>query len=133
MRRTLPRILMAAALLLAGERPAATQDPAKDAGHSSSAWRDETVKKILEGARAEVANGTVYYLENRYLVTRYLDGKKQKKKVYPWGDIPPDIGVCTDLVIRALRLIYRRCYKRAGRDLRVARAQILAMRREGKA
>lgn len=100
---------MAAAFLL-GESRAAIQDPGQgeDAAHASqipapSQWRDETVRKILEGARREVDNGTVYYIENRYLPTLYLDGKKQKKRVYPWGDIPPHIGVCTDLVIRALR------------------------------
>jgi uncharacterized protein YijF (DUF1287 family) len=107
-RRVILKALMAAALLLAGERRAAPQDggsPAEvpDPPAASPQWRDETVQKILEGARREVENGTVYYLENRYLATRYLDGVKQKKSVYPWGDIPPDIGVCTDLVIRALR------------------------------
>jgi uncharacterized protein YijF (DUF1287 family) len=45
---------------------------------------------ILEGARAEVANETRY--ENAYHV---ID--------YPGGDVPADSGVCTDLVIRAVR------------------------------
>jgi len=67
------------------------------------AWREKVVQDILAGARAEVDRKVPYYLENRYLKTFYLDGVKQKKPVYPWGDIPPDIGVCTDLVIRALR------------------------------
>lgn len=45
---------------------------------------------IVEGARAEAARGTPY-------VEQYI------KLAYPGGDVPPDTGVCTDLVIRALR------------------------------
>jgi uncharacterized protein YijF (DUF1287 family) len=45
---------------------------------------------IVEGALAEVENGTRY--EETYTI---LD--------YPGGDVPADIGVCTDLVIRAFR------------------------------
>lgn len=45
---------------------------------------------ILEGALAEVENETRY--EEEYMV---LD--------YPGGDVPANTGVCTDLVIRAVR------------------------------
>jgi len=77
--------------------------PGKHNTKISCSWRQEIVEKILEGARKEVEKKTVYFIENRYLKTTYLNGIDQKKQVYPWGDIPPDIGVCTDLVIRALR------------------------------
>ncbi len=66
-------------------------------------WRAQVVKGILEGARIEVKKKTPYFIENLYLATNYLHGKKIKKKVFPWGDIRPDLGVCTDVVIRALR------------------------------
>jgi hypothetical protein len=47
-------------------------------------------KRILEGAKKEVAKRTRY--QETYEV---LD--------YPMGDVPSEIGVCTDLVVRAFR------------------------------
>lgn len=49
-----------------------------------------TPARIVEGARKQLDWGTVY--DNRYV-----------KLTYPGGDLPKDRGVCTDVVIRALR------------------------------
>lgn len=47
-------------------------------------------RKIVEGARAEVERGVLY--DARYVSIPY-----------PGGDVPPDRGACTDVLIRALR------------------------------
>lgn len=49
---------------------------------------DETAQKIVDGSLAQL--GTKY-------TTGYFDIE------YPNGDLPPDQGVCTDVVVRALR------------------------------
>lgn len=49
-----------------------------------------TVSTLLTAARREVANGTRYVEEYHVLK-------------YPGGDVPPNTGVCTDLVVRAFR------------------------------
>lgn len=49
-----------------------------------------TAGLILEGARAEARLRTPYIMEYRTMK-------------YPGGDVPPDTGVCTDLVVRAFR------------------------------
>lgn len=49
-----------------------------------------TPDRIVEGARRQLDWGTVY--DNRYV-----------KLSYPGGDLPKDRGVCTDVVVRALR------------------------------
>jgi len=94
----LPILVIAALLARSATGPAQVKSAA-----TGPSWREKVVQDILAGARAEVDSKVPYYLENKYLKTFYLDGVKQNKPVYPWGDIPPDIGVCTDLVIRALR------------------------------
>lgn len=81
---------------------------------TDASWTDADMKKcleswsevqcqILEGAHIDAQNAPVYFLINRYLKTNYYNGVKQKKTLRSWGDIPPNIGVCTDTVIRALR------------------------------
>ena len=66
-------------------------------------------RAILDGAREEVKRKTRYDITMGYHVTRFKEGKRMKRIVFPGGDIDPAIGVCTDLVVRALR--------RAGYDL----------------
>lgn len=51
---------------------------------------DGTAAKIVEGARRQLAWGTVY--DPSYV-----------KLAYPGGDVPRNRGVCTDVVIRAMR------------------------------
>ena len=86
---------------------------AKDACLDPS-WTEKDMKKcletwsevqcqILEGAHLDAQNAPTYFFQNLYLKTNYYNGVKQKKTLRSWGDIPPDIGVCTDTVIRALR------------------------------
>lgn len=58
----------------------------------------QTADLIVLGARAEAKNAT------RYDASYQVMG-------YPGGDVPPDRGACTDVVIRA--------YRRAGIDLQV--------------
>jgi uncharacterized protein YijF (DUF1287 family) len=48
------------------------------------------IARVLEAAHAQVG------------VTRYYDGS-YVRLAYPGGDVPADRGVCTDVVIRALR------------------------------
>lgn len=50
----------------------------------------EIVAKIVEGARLEAKNKTLYH--NSYI-----------RIPYPMGDVPSRIGVCTDVIIRAFR------------------------------
>jgi hypothetical protein len=66
-------------------------------------------RAILAGAREEAKRKTRYDISMGYYVTRFKNGKDTRRAVFPGGDIDPAIGVCTDLVVRALR--------RAGYDL----------------
>lgn len=63
----------------------------------------ENQKKILNGARKTLENGAIYDLSMGYYVLKYEDGKYIGKKVYPNGDLDSRIGVCTDVIVRALR------------------------------
>lgn len=63
----------------------------------------ENQEKILDGARETLENGAFYDLSMGYYVLRYEDGEYTGKKVYPNGDLDPSIGVCTDVIVRALR------------------------------
>jgi uncharacterized protein YijF (DUF1287 family) len=63
----------------------------------------ENQKNILEGARTTLENGAEYDLSMGYYVLKYEDGKYMGKKIYPNGDLDPNIGVCTDVIVRSLR------------------------------
>ncbi len=63
--------------------------------------------KIIEGARIQLNWGTVY--DNRYV-----------KLSYPNGDLPKDRGVCTDVVVRALRHAGYDLQKLIHEDMKVA-------------
>ncbi len=62
-------------------------------------------KLILQGAKKELENETDYNTDmlDEYVATMYFKGKKKDHKVYPYGDVNPKEGVCTDLIIRACR------------------------------
>jgi uncharacterized protein YijF (DUF1287 family) len=95
----------AAALLALGAADVRCQDPSwtgKDMEACLVSF-SEVQCQILEGAHIDAQARPTYFFENLYLKTDYLDGKKQEKALDKWGDIPPDIGVCTDTVIRSLR------------------------------
>lgn len=68
-----------------------------------------TARAILDGARAEVQRRTRYDFSMAYHLTSYKDGRDTGRPVTSGGDIDPALGVCTDLVVRAMR--------RAGHDL----------------
>ncbi|MCB2202239.1 DUF1287 domain-containing protein [bacterium] len=60
---------------------------------------------ILDGARAEIENGTRYnsFMLGHYVPTYFCEGREYERAVYPNGDVHPDNGVCTDLIVRACR------------------------------
>jgi uncharacterized protein YijF (DUF1287 family) len=64
---------------------ASETDPLAPIGRPSTA-----AEKIVNGAKAEVRRGVLY--DARYVAI-----------AYPGGDVPEDRGVCTDVVVRALR------------------------------
>ena len=61
--------------------------------------------RILEGAYNEIRNETKYNagMLKKYFAPTYKNGKNTEKAVYPGGDIIPGEGICSDLVVRALR------------------------------
>jgi uncharacterized protein len=65
----------------------------------------EGQKKVLQGARKVLEQKAEYDLSMAYYTTEYNEsGEYTGSKVFPGGDIDPKIGVCTDVVVRALRL-----------------------------
>ncbi len=60
-------------------------------------------KKIIEGAKKNLADETEYDLTMGYYVLTYEDGVNTGSKVFPGGDLDPAIGVCTDVIVRSLR------------------------------
>lgn len=63
--------------------------------------RQARVASVTGRARAEVDRGVRY--DPAYRTLTFKDGVDTKKTVYPGGDVDPSIGVCTDLLVRALR------------------------------
>ena len=63
----------------------------------------ENQKKVLEGAKKCLSEGFKYDNEMAYRVLEYKDGAYIGGAVYPGGDIAPNLGVCTEVTIRALR------------------------------
>ena len=69
---------------------------------TSYALNDKQIK-IVEGAKKCLADKFSYDLSMAYHVLTYKDGINTGKKVFPNGDLSPDLGVCTDVTVRALR------------------------------
>lgn len=63
----------------------------------------EKQKKVLDGAKKCLEAKFRYDLTMGYYVCTYKDGENTGSKVFPGGDIAPDMGVCTDVIVRALR------------------------------
>lgn len=63
----------------------------------------EAQKKIVSGARENLNENTEYDLTMGYYVLTYRDGEDTGSKVFPDGDLDPEIGVCTDVIVRSLR------------------------------
>ena len=81
------------ALALAAPVPARADD--------ANARDGARVARVLARAREEVARGVVY--DGRYRTLTFRDGADARHFVYPGGDLEPGRGVCTDVVVRALR------------------------------
>jgi uncharacterized protein YijF (DUF1287 family) len=64
----------------------------------------ESQSKVLNGAKKNLAEGTEYDLTMGYYVLTFKDGINTGSRVYPGGDLDPEIGVCSDVVVRALRI-----------------------------
>lgn len=60
-------------------------------------------KKILEGAKKCLGEKFKYDIEMKYHILNYKNGVYTGSAVYPAGDLDPSLGVCTDVIIRALR------------------------------
>ncbi|HUT25610.1 MAG TPA: DUF1287 domain-containing protein [Sumerlaeia bacterium] len=85
------RFLLAALLTLTVCGGALAQSAPKPKPAGERAKRKTVAERVLEGARREVANGTVYGASGYYELE------------YPGGDVPAHTGVCTDLIVRAFR------------------------------
>ncbi len=72
-------------------------------GKDNSVSLSTAQEKILQGAKQDLASGAGYDLTMGYYVLEYKDGVFTGGKVYPNGDLDPEIGVCTDVVVRSLR------------------------------
>jgi hypothetical protein len=64
----------------------------------------EGQKKILDGAKKCLQDKFKYDVDMKYHILKYKNGVNTGSAVYPNGDLDPSLGVCTDLIIRALRL-----------------------------
>ncbi len=60
-------------------------------------------KNILEGAKKCLQDKFNYDMDMKYHILKYKNGVNTGSAVYPNGDLDPSLGVCTDLIIRALR------------------------------
>lgn len=60
-------------------------------------------RRIVQGAKKNLAEGTEYDLTMGYYVLTFKDGFDTGRKVFPGGDLDPAIGVCTDVIVRSLR------------------------------
>ncbi|MFZ1323342.1 MAG: DUF1287 domain-containing protein [Ignavibacteria bacterium] len=78
-----------------------------DSLHSESFSKEiqltEAQQNIVNGARKNLSEETEYDLTMGYYVLTYRDGEDTGNKTFPDGDLDPEIGVCTDVIVRALR------------------------------
>ena len=91
-------VLVAVAGLLASSDPAA---------QPAARWPTDGVARLVAAAVAQTAQPVRY------------DGA-YRRIPYPLGDVPPDIGVCTDVVIRAYRAVGIDLQQRVHEDMRGA-------------
>jgi uncharacterized protein len=83
----------------AGQEPRPTGDPSTlEAPAAPEASR---ATKLVRRARQEVERRVAY--DPSYVRLTFADGRDTGRAVYPGGDLDPGRGVCTDLVVRALR------------------------------
>ena len=74
-----------------------------DSTLSNKTTLTENQKKVLDGAKKCLEAKFSYDMTMGYYVCTYKDGENTGSKVFPGGDVAPDMGVCTDVIVRALR------------------------------
>lgn len=74
-----------------------------DSTLSNKVTLTENQKKVLDGAKKCLEAKFSYDMTMGYYVCTYKDGENTGSKVFPGGDVAPDMGVCTDVIVRALR------------------------------
>src|SRR3954464_4028663 len=99
---TLPRTLLQAALAIAPGVAAVRAAQAQPAP-----WPADGVVRLVAAAVAQTAHPARY------------DGA-YRRIAYPMGDVPADIGVCSDVVIRAYRAVRIDLQQRVHEDMRAA-------------
>lgn len=60
-------------------------------------------KKVLDGAKKCLEKKFNYDITMGYYILTFKDGVNTGNKVFPGGDMDPMLGVCTEVIIRALR------------------------------
>jgi len=96
MRRFVPGVI----LMVCVVSHVAGADPPTD--RSTTASVDAAARsRIVARARKEVERGVVY--DPGYVRLSFRDEADTGRAVYPGGDLEPGRGVCTDVVVRALR------------------------------
>src|SRR5688572_30256749 len=98
-RVTLLRVLVLASACLVGAADTTAQP--------RSPWPPDGVERLVAAAVAQTRQPVRY------------DGA-YRRIPYPMGDVPPDVGVCTDLVIRAYRAVGIDLQQRVHEDMRAA-------------
>lgn len=74
-----------------------------DSTLSTKSTLTENQKKVLDGAKKCLEAKFSYDMTMGYYVCTYKDGENTGSRVFPGGDVAPDMGVCTDVIVRALR------------------------------
>jgi uncharacterized protein YijF (DUF1287 family) len=64
---------------------------------------EDSDNPIVMAARKFVESPFLYDRSMGFYTTTFKNGIDQRKFVYPNGDINPNIGVCTDLIVRVFR------------------------------
>lgn len=79
--------------------------------------------RVLEGAKKEMRKGTQYNTDmlRSFYPPVYSNGNKHNKSIYPNGDVNPYQGVCSDLVVRALRNAGYDLQKQVHEDIKQSR------------
>jgi uncharacterized protein len=63
----------------------------------------EGQRNVLKGSKICLMDKFKYDLSMKYQILSFENGVNSGSAVYPNGDLDPALGVCTDLIIRALR------------------------------
>jgi uncharacterized protein YijF (DUF1287 family) len=78
-------------------------DSTQNKSHVRKFDLSEGQKKVLDGAIKCLEAKFDYDITMGYYILTYKDGVNTGSKVFPGGDMDPGFGVCTEVIIRALR------------------------------